>query len=111
MRLHPQLLTSLWVQTLKDLAQVLEVDKRSKLEAECPEFGMSGASAYLALAGGDYNLAREELLAVHQRFKAQVGSFFMSCLLVCLLYIAAATFLFGTNSLSLFLQAPICSHP
>ncbi len=78
------------MQTLKDLAQVFELDKRSKLVAECPEFGMPGASAYLALVGGDYYRAREEILAVHQRFKEQVGSSFVLCVLVCLLYIAAA---------------------
>jgi len=75
---------------LKDLAQIFESDKRSKLVAECPEFGMPGASAYLALVGGDYNRAREEILAVHQCFKEQVGASFVLCVLVCLLHIAAA---------------------
>ncbi|DBB05859.1 TPA: hypothetical protein ACH3X3_009868 [Trebouxia sp. C0006] len=60
-------------QMLKDLAQIFESDKRSKLVAECPEFGMPGASAYLALVGGDYNRAREEILAVHQCFKEQTA--------------------------------------
>ncbi|KAL0040267.1 hypothetical protein WJX77_001790 [Trebouxia sp. C0004] len=58
-------------QTLKELAEVFESDKKAKIGAEFPEFGTSGASAYLAFLGGDYNGAREMLLTVQQRFMEQ----------------------------------------
>ncbi|DBA90296.1 TPA: hypothetical protein ACH3X1_003583 [Trebouxia sp. C0004] len=57
--------------TLKELAEVFESDKKAKIGAEFPEFGTSGASAYLAFLGGDYNGAREMLLTVQQRFMEQ----------------------------------------
>ena len=86
----PHLLTSLWVQMLKHLVEVFEFEKKFQLVAEFPEFGFLGASAYLAQLGGNYERAREMLLAVQQCFKEQVGPCFMLCVLVCLLYIAAA---------------------
>ena len=70
--------------------QQTELDLKFKLVAEFPQFGFLGASVYLAQLGGSYERAREMLLAVQQCFKEQVGPCFMLCVLVCLLYIAAA---------------------
>jgi hypothetical protein len=111
-RVHPYLLTSLWVQMLKRLAEVLESDKKSKLAAEFPEFGMPGASAYLAHADGDYDRAHDMLLEVQQHYKELVGSSScQACLYGCYTFLLLpAVFHPATNSLALFLQAPIRSH-
>ena len=104
---------------LKQLAEVFESDKKSKLSAEFPEVGPSGASAYLGQAGGDYDRAREMLVAVYQRFKERVGFHSCyACLYACYtLLLLPATFLSRHQQpcvilASSHLQSPLAkAHP